>query len=302
MKTGIPSSREIERKFLLKQLPERLKQARHYVIAQGYLAAEPGGRHVRLRKKGKTASLTFKVGRGAHREDREIKLSPKQFAALWPATVGRRLYKQRAVTVHEVRKHLKKLRAALRLTNTEVGKNRWASEDRCLREIGRLVSDLRDAHVRYQSLIQLREDADQQFPRIEELLSMERESFSAAFAGWQKQAIPKLERAGERLSEWPLSGITWKQICGVVAKVYRRGQNRLAKALKKRDPESFHVWRMSVKELWYQLRILRPLNRLVLEEIASDAKTLGELLGLAHDFAFLLAPLGKERGDQALYD
>jgi adenylate cyclase len=91
----MPSSREIERKFLLKRLPEKLKQARRCVIAQGYLAAEPGGRHVRLRKKGKTASLTFKVGRGAHREEREIKLSAKQFSALWPATVGRRLYKLR---------------------------------------------------------------------------------------------------------------------------------------------------------------------------------------------------------------
>jgi len=210
--------------------------------------------------------------------------------------------KQRGVTVHDVRKHLKKLRAALRLTKNEVGKNRWASEDRCLRQIGRLVSDLRDAHVRFQTLIHLRGDADQQFPRIEELLSMEQESFSAAFTGWQKQAIPKLERVGECLSRWPLAEITWKQICGVVAKSYRRGQSRLAKALKKRDPESFHVWRMSVKELWYQLRILRPLNRLVLEEIASEAKTLGELLGRAHDFAFLLTRLDRERGDQALYD
>jgi CHAD domain-containing protein len=210
--------------------------------------------------------------------------------------------KEHGVTVHEVRKHLKKLRAALRLTKVEVGKSRWTSEDRCLREIGRLVSDLRDAHVRLQTLIQVRDDAKQQFPRIEELLSMERESFSAAFSGWQRQAIPKLERAAERMSKWPLADITWKQICGVVAKSYRRGQNRLAKALKKRDPESFHVWRMSVKELWYQLRILRPLNRLVLAEIASDAKMLGELLGRAHDFAFLLARLDRERGDQALYD
>ena len=88
-------NRDIERKFLLKQLPERLKRARRCVIAQGYLAAEPGGRHVRLRKKGKTASLTFKVGRSAHREEREIKLSAKQFSALWPATVGRRLRKLR---------------------------------------------------------------------------------------------------------------------------------------------------------------------------------------------------------------
>src|SRR5437868_14785747 len=95
MKTGIPNSREIERKFLLKRLPEKLDRSRRYIIAQGYLATEPGGRHVRLRKKGKTASLTFKVGRSAHREEREIKLSAKQFSALWPATVGRRLRKLR---------------------------------------------------------------------------------------------------------------------------------------------------------------------------------------------------------------
>ena len=33
--------------------------------------------------------------RPRHREEREIKLSPKQFAALWPGTVGRRLRKVR---------------------------------------------------------------------------------------------------------------------------------------------------------------------------------------------------------------
>jgi CYTH domain-containing protein len=89
------NNQEIERKFLLKQLPEKLKRHRHSPIEQGYLATEPAGRQVRLRKKGKTASLTFKVGRGAHREEREIKLSPKQFTALWPGTAGRRLRKVR---------------------------------------------------------------------------------------------------------------------------------------------------------------------------------------------------------------
>jgi adenylate cyclase len=91
----MPNSREIERKYLLKRLPENLNRSRRYVIAQGYLATEPAGRQIRLRKKGKTASLTFKVGRGRSREEREIKLSPKQFAALWPATAGRRLRKLR---------------------------------------------------------------------------------------------------------------------------------------------------------------------------------------------------------------
>ena len=89
------SSREIERKFLIKRLPLEILRSRHFRLAQGYLANERGGRHVRLRKKGKGATLTFKVGRGSSREEREIKLSPVQFGMLWPATRGRRLHKTR---------------------------------------------------------------------------------------------------------------------------------------------------------------------------------------------------------------
>jgi CHAD domain-containing protein len=215
--------------------------------------------------------------------------------------------KQRGVTVHEVRKHLKKLRAAMRLAITEVGKARHAREDCCVRKIGRLVSDLRDAQVRLQTLIQLRDETakgpeDNPFPRIEELLSLERESFSAAFAGWQKQAIPQLERVKARLLKWPLQCLTWKQICGAVEKIYKRGQRGLAKTIKDPDPENFHAWRKRVKDLWYQLRILQPLNRMVLPEMAHDAEVLGELLGREHDLGFLWARLEKECGDETLAD
>lgn len=89
------SSREIERKFLIRHLPVKILRARHFRLAQGYLANERGGRHVRLRKKGKGMSLTFKVGRSSSREEREIKLSAAQFGMLWPATRGRRLHKTR---------------------------------------------------------------------------------------------------------------------------------------------------------------------------------------------------------------
>src|SRR5213596_1077362 len=213
--------------------------------------------------------------------------------------------KQRGVTVHEVRKHLKKLRAAMRLAVGAVGKNQHACEDRCARKIGRLVSDLRDAQVRMQTLVELRDQAakgpkDNPFPRLEELLSLERESFSAAFAGWQKQAIPQLERVEARLLKWPLEDLTWKQICGTVGKIYKRGQRGLVKTICDPEPENFHAWRKRVKDLWYQLRILQPLNRVVLEEMAHDAEVLGELLGREHDLAFLWARLKKECGDQHL--
>jgi hypothetical protein len=55
-----------------------------------------------------------------------------------------------------------------------------------------------------------------------------------------------------------------------------------------------------VKDVWYQLRILQPLNRTVLEEMAHDADVLSELLGIEHDLDFLLARLEKESGDEAL--
>lgn len=89
-----PSTREIERKFLLKRLPSDLSKFPHDSITQGYLAVGPGGLQVRLRKKGSVRSLAYKRGKGV-REEREIRLSVEQFDALWPATAGRRLSKVR---------------------------------------------------------------------------------------------------------------------------------------------------------------------------------------------------------------
>ena len=39
--------------------------------------------------------LTFKLVRGQVRDEREVALTAKQFAALWPGTAGRRLQKTR---------------------------------------------------------------------------------------------------------------------------------------------------------------------------------------------------------------
>jgi CHAD domain-containing protein len=96
--------------------------------------------------------------------------------------------------------------------------------------------------------------------------------------------------------------LTWKQVCRAVGKIYKRGQRRLAKTINDPDPENFHAWRKPVKDLWYQLRILQPLNRVVLTEMAHDAEVLGELLGREHDLNFLWARLEKESSDEALRD
>ena len=92
---GPKPNHEIERKFLVSVLPGKLAAFPQSQIEQGYLAVAPGGVQVRLRKENDALSLTFKRGVGNAREEREIKLTPEQFAALWPATLGRRLSKTR---------------------------------------------------------------------------------------------------------------------------------------------------------------------------------------------------------------
>jgi adenylate cyclase len=88
-------SLEIERKFLIRELPSDLTNYPHSDISQGYLVSLDDGLQVRLRKSGDKYSLTFKRGMGNVREEREIELSAGQFNALWPATEGKRLVKTR---------------------------------------------------------------------------------------------------------------------------------------------------------------------------------------------------------------
>ena len=92
---SLSSSREIERKFLVRDLPGDLPGYRSSEISQGYLVSLDNGLQVRLRQSGERYFLTFKRGTGNVREEREVELTAGQFDALWPATEAKRLVKTR---------------------------------------------------------------------------------------------------------------------------------------------------------------------------------------------------------------
>lgn len=85
---------EIERKFLLGELPSSLTFARRRAILQGYLAID-GDTEVRVRRTPAGSTLTIKHGRGEVRVEEEIELGARQADALWELTDGRRLQKSR---------------------------------------------------------------------------------------------------------------------------------------------------------------------------------------------------------------
>jgi CYTH domain-containing protein len=86
---------ELERKFALSAIPFELSDYPASEIRQGYLAIDPDGSEVRVRRRGERCSLTVKRGAGLSRDEEELDLGEDGFGRLWPLTEGRRVEKTR---------------------------------------------------------------------------------------------------------------------------------------------------------------------------------------------------------------
>ena len=85
---------EIERKYLVSELPAELADWPRVRISQGYLAIT-GEVEIRLRRSGDRCSQTIKSLGSLVRRELEIELTAQQLTTLWPATEGCRLHKTR---------------------------------------------------------------------------------------------------------------------------------------------------------------------------------------------------------------
>ncbi len=85
---------EIERKFLIKNLPENLENFTHYEIRQGYISTDPT---IRLRQQDDNYILTVKSAGLMKKEEYELNLTEDQFNRLWKKTEGNTIEKTRYV-------------------------------------------------------------------------------------------------------------------------------------------------------------------------------------------------------------
>ena len=203
--------------------------------------------------------------------------------------------------VHQTRKYLKKARAALRLVRKEIGRSAFRHQDRLLRDAARLISELRDAEVRLETVRQLQSiqpgRGRNHYRRLEQMLTLELENFLAAFAEWQSQAIPILKQAQLAIDSWTVHQFDGRQLRKAVQSTYKQARRCLNEARKNASAETFHEFRTEAKVLNYQLRIIRPINPVVLKNLSDELGALGELLGRAHDLTFLADRLHREKGD-----
>jgi adenylate cyclase len=86
---------EIERKFLIPYPPSDLERYPHSPIEQAYVAIDPAGTEVRVRRRAGETTLTVKGGRGRSRAEEELEIDPDTFRELWELSAGRSLEKTR---------------------------------------------------------------------------------------------------------------------------------------------------------------------------------------------------------------
>ena len=199
-----------------------------------------------------------------------------------------------APAVHATRKHIKKVRALLRLICDEIGEEIFAEENRRLRDVARSLSGARDAQVQLSVLAKLREQARQKksaFRRTTAALQREIEMASTDLNAEQKAAATTLQWIGDRLEGWPLDDLDLEILCCALKRFYRRGRRGLSCAKSHPTAENFHSWRKRVKDIRYQALLLRNLNPTVMCQLADAADTLGQQLGDLHDLAFFRSRL-----------
>ena len=190
--------------------------------------------------------------------------------------------------VHEARKDMKKLRAVLRLTRPELGGKIYRRENARFREVALSLSGVRDARAMLNALDALEEGGLHVATAAR--LRRELEKHKASLARDEqavKIAVDELESAREEVADWPLERDDWGAIEGGLRRIYRQGRRRMREAESEPSTEALHEWRKRVKDLWYQLALLRETWPAVVGPESDEAHALSEKLGDDHDLAML---------------
>jgi len=182
--------------------------------------------------------------------------------------------------IHEARKSVKKTRALLRLVG-------YGREDKRLRNIGRALSEVRDAAAMIQVFDALVSKTKEDFSGIRRGLVESMQSVDAEKA--VASALTGLNAIRVRIDDWPIEDAL---IDGLETS-YRRGRKALNRATKNGIAQNYHDFRKGVKEHWYHMRLLGSL-----ESRTAGLKELEGWLGDHHNLAVLQERLGDSEGIQ----
>jgi CHAD domain-containing protein len=191
--------------------------------------------------------------------------------------------------IHEVRKRCKRVRAVTRLLRPHA-KALHRRENPAFRDIARALSPFRDAHVRLQTFDELvsRAHEAERFARLRDLMPDAANRDGKELDKQLSLATKEAQAALERLRASKISGGAGFQLIEPgLRRNYSRGRRAMLRAYDKPEATAFHEWRKHVKDLGYQVRILRDLWPPLLKRLRRELDKLGDLLGKEHDLTVM---------------
>jgi CHAD domain-containing protein len=197
--------------------------------------------------------------------------------------------------VHETRKRLKRLRAALRLERFAVGDETYRRENTTFRDLGKRLSAPRDASVLVDTLDALGERFADELPPDHTSPLRDRlvQSHKRAVARLRRDRATldgvrtELEEARIRSASWKYDSDCFGALRPGLQRIYRRGRRSMRAAADDPTDEHLHEWRKRAKDLWHALQIVRPADPKRMKARAKQAHRLSDLLGDDHDLAVL---------------
>jgi CHAD domain-containing protein len=96
-----------------------------------------------------------------------------------------------------------------------------------------------------------------------------------------------IRTAQQRIASWPIKDDDFSALRQGLQRAYKEGRTNMRRACEEPDTKHFHEWRKSVKNLFYQIRILKPIWPDVIGELAGELKKLAGYLSDDHDLALL---------------
>jgi CHAD domain-containing protein len=204
-----------------------------------------------------------------------------------------------ADAIHEARKSLKKVRAIVALIDDDEGRGIGRAKKR-LRKIGHTLSELRDADAMVEIVDKLHRRTprllDAQTRKILRAWLTKRRKAAISNVGkkdtWDKldHALRTVRRDARR---WKPSHRAFGALSHGIAVSHRRGRKALARAAKRHRADDFHRWRKQIKNLWYELRLLKGAGPRVARDI-HDLHQAEGWLGDDHNVVVLCAALSRD--------
>lgn len=191
--------------------------------------------------------------------------------------------------IHEVRTTIKRLRALLRLIRPAIDSKIFNRENARLRMAAGLLSLARDTEVARETLKTLPVSNQTDQEAVSSVLSSLESRGDVPNDPDKIMAEVRrcLEQTRRNFHGLEPAGTDREILESGLGTVYREGRKRMKIAIKRRQDDGFHRWRIRAKNLYYELQFLESVWPEGLRRLLSHLSTSQEQIGADHDVAVL---------------